>query len=99
MSQEKEATGSGRKERTRLRPSEKYEIFAYVLSGQATQREAAERFKVDRSTVVHVRERRVGGSGRSRGRDRPAAGHDPRAGRRAAPASGKKVYPFEGLSI
>ncbi len=25
-----------------------------VLTGQATQREAAERFKVDRSTVVHA---------------------------------------------
>lgn len=40
--------------RTRLGPSEKYEIFVNVLSGQATQREAADRFKVDRSTVVHV---------------------------------------------
>ena len=36
-------------------PSQKYEIFVSVLTGQATQREAAEeRFKVDRSTVVHA---------------------------------------------
>ena len=45
---------AGRKPRKRLAPSEKYEIFVQVLTGQATQREAAERFGVDRSTVVHV---------------------------------------------
>jgi transposase-like protein len=45
---------SSRKPRRRLSPSQKYEIFVSVLTGQATQREAAERFKVDRSTVVHA---------------------------------------------
>lgn len=45
---------AGRKPRKRLAPSEKYEIFVQVLTGQATQREAAEKFGVDRSTVVHV---------------------------------------------
>jgi transposase-like protein len=43
-----------RKPRRRLAPSEKYEIFVSVLTGQATQREAAEKWKVDRSTVVHI---------------------------------------------
>ena len=43
-----------RKRRRRLSPSEKYEIYVAVLTGQATQREAAERYGVDRSTVVHV---------------------------------------------
>ena len=42
---------NGRKRR-RLSPSEKYEIYVGVLTGQFTQREAAERFGVDRSTVV-----------------------------------------------
>jgi transposase-like protein len=47
--------GSGtRKTRRRLSPSEKYEIFVQVLTGQATQREAADRAGVDRSTVVHI---------------------------------------------
>lgn len=45
---------SRRRARRRLTPSQKYEIFVSVLTGQATQREAAERFKVDRSTVVHA---------------------------------------------
>jgi transposase-like protein len=45
---------AGGKPRKRLAPSEKYEIFVAVLTGQATQREAAERFGVDRSTVVHI---------------------------------------------
>jgi hypothetical protein len=44
----------GRKPGKRLTPSEKYEIYVAVLTGQATQREAAERFGVDRSTVVHI---------------------------------------------
>ena len=42
------------KSRRRLAPSEKYEIFVSVLTGQATQREAAAKWKVDRSTVVHI---------------------------------------------
>jgi len=44
---------SGRARR-RLSASEKYELYLSVVTGQATQREAAERWKVDRSTVVHV---------------------------------------------
>jgi transposase-like protein len=40
--------------RRRLAPSEKYEVFVSVLTGQATQREAAAKWKVDRSTVVHI---------------------------------------------
>jgi transposase-like protein len=43
-----------RKPRKRLAPSEKYEIFVQVLTQQATQREAADKFGVDRSTVVHI---------------------------------------------
>lgn len=45
------AQGKGRR---RLSPSEKYEVFVQVLTGQATQREAAARAGVDRSTVVHI---------------------------------------------
>jgi transposase-like protein len=45
---------NSRKTRRRLAPSEKYELFVSVLTGQATQREAAEKWKVDRSTVVHI---------------------------------------------
>jgi len=43
-----------RKARRRLAPSEKYEVFVSVLTGQATQREAAEKWKVDRSTVRQI---------------------------------------------
>ena len=38
----------------RLAPSEKYELFVQVLTQQSTQREAAEKFGVDRSTVIGV---------------------------------------------
>ena len=44
----------GRKLRKRLAPSEKYEVFVQVLTQQATQREAAEKWGVDRSTVVSI---------------------------------------------
>ncbi|MGH8825934.1 MAG: helix-turn-helix domain-containing protein [Jiangellaceae bacterium] len=40
--------------RRRLSPSEKYEMWVSVLTGQATQREAADRYGIDRSTVVHT---------------------------------------------
>jgi transposase-like protein len=43
---------NGKGRRRRLSPSEKYEIYVSVLTGQATQREAADRYGVDRSTVV-----------------------------------------------
>ena len=45
--------GSARAKK-RLSPSEKYELYLSVLTGQATQREAAAKWKVDRSTVVHI---------------------------------------------
>lgn len=38
--------------RRRLSAAQKYEMFVSVLTGQATQREAAEAYGVDRSTVV-----------------------------------------------
>jgi transposase-like protein len=43
---------NGKGKRRRLSPSEKYEIYVSALTGQATQREAAARYGVDRSTVV-----------------------------------------------
>lgn len=46
------AAVNGKRKRRRLAASEKYEIFVSVLTGQATQREAAEAHGVDRSTVV-----------------------------------------------
>jgi transposase-like protein len=45
---------NSRRPRRRLAPSEKYELWVSVLTGQATQREAAARYGVDRSTVVQV---------------------------------------------
>lgn len=47
-------TVSSGKPRRRLSPSEKYELWIAVLMGQCTRREAANRWKVDRSTVVHI---------------------------------------------
>jgi transposase-like protein len=38
--------------RRRLSPSENYEMWMSIVTGQATQREAADRYGVDRSTVV-----------------------------------------------
>ena len=42
------------KSRRRLAPSEKYEVYVQVLTQQATQREAAEAWGVDRSTIVAI---------------------------------------------
>ena len=43
-----------RKSRRVLAPSQKYEMWVALLTGQAAQREAAEKYGVDRSTVVSV---------------------------------------------
>ena len=52
------STGGGsagaRKPKRHLPPSEKYELWVSVLTGQATQGEAATKYRVDRSTVVTV---------------------------------------------
>ena len=45
---------NSQKTRRRLAPSEKYEMFVSVLTGQATQREPAAKWGVDRSTVTHI---------------------------------------------
>jgi transposase-like protein len=47
-------TGNSGKPRRRLSPSEKYQLCVEVLTGQATQREAAAKWGVDRSTVVQI---------------------------------------------
>jgi transposase-like protein len=43
-----------RKHRRRLSTSEKHELYASVLSGQSSQREAADRWKVNRATAAHI---------------------------------------------
>ena len=43
-----------RKPRTRLAPSQKYEVFTAVLTSSATQRELAERYRIDRSTIQAI---------------------------------------------
>lgn len=47
-------SSGGPGKRRRLSPSEKYELWISVLTGQATQREAAAQYGVDRSTVVGI---------------------------------------------
>lgn len=47
------SNGSG-KPRVQLSPAEKYELWIAVLTGECTQRQAADRCGVDRSTVVGI---------------------------------------------
>jgi len=54
MSDQSVSKSSGRKRRKVLAPSQKYELWVSLLTGQATQREAAEKYGVDRSTVIGV---------------------------------------------
>lgn len=46
--------GGSRRERRYLTAEEKYQVWLEVVSGQGTQREIADRWGVDRSTVVHI---------------------------------------------
>lgn len=45
--------GRGRRRRY-LTPQEKYQVWQEVVAGQGTQREIADRWGIDRSTVVHI---------------------------------------------
>ncbi len=42
------------KRRRLLAPSQKYELFVSVLAGQYTQREAAAKWRIDRTTVTTI---------------------------------------------
>lgn len=54
MSSAGQVKKDGRKPRRVLPPSEKWELFTTVLTGQLTQREAAAKWRVDRSTVTTI---------------------------------------------
>ena len=44
----------GRKRRKALAPSQKYEVFTATLTSSATQRELAEKYGVDRTTIRSI---------------------------------------------
>lgn len=48
------AMRSERKSRRVLPPSEKWEVFTAIVAGRFTQREAAAKWRVDRSTVTTI---------------------------------------------
>lgn len=50
-----EAQGGGKRRlRRHLTPQEKYQVWCELVAGQGTQREIADKWGVDRSTVVHI---------------------------------------------
>jgi transposase len=46
----------GRRAKRFLSPTEKYELWLQLVTGELSQNEAAERFGVDRSTVMRIRQ-------------------------------------------
>lgn len=50
-----DSSGSTGRRRRRLTPQEKYQVFLEVVTGQVgSQREAADKWRVDRSTVARI---------------------------------------------
>lgn len=45
---------ASRPKRKRLAPSQKYEVFTSVLTSSATQRELADKYGVDRTTIRSI---------------------------------------------
>ena len=45
---------ASRRRRKKLAPSQKYEVFTAVLTSSATQRELAEKYGVDRTTIRSI---------------------------------------------
>ena len=52
MAEQQLGRGGGR--RRRFTPQEKYQVWLEVASGGARQREVADRWGIDRSTVTHI---------------------------------------------
>jgi transposase len=46
----------GRRAKRFLSPTEKYELWLQLATGELSQSEAAERFGIDRSTVMRIRQ-------------------------------------------
>jgi len=46
----------GRRAKRFLSPSQKYELWLQLATGELSQSEAAERFGIDRSTVMRIRQ-------------------------------------------
>lgn len=46
---------AGRRRKRFLSPSEKYEIWLQLVRGEVTMAEAADRWQVDRSTILRIR--------------------------------------------
>ncbi|MFP5308042.1 MAG: helix-turn-helix domain-containing protein [Actinomycetes bacterium] len=46
--------GEKRRRRRQLTPAEKYQVWLEVVTGQGSQREIADKWGIDRSTVVHI---------------------------------------------
>ena len=46
----------GRRAKRFLSPTEKYELWLQLVTGELSQSEAAERFGIDRSTVMRIRQ-------------------------------------------
>lgn len=45
---------ASRRKRKRLAPSQKYEVFTSVLTSSATQRELADKYGIDRTTIRSI---------------------------------------------
>jgi transposase len=54
--QDPERDRLGRRAKRFLSPSQKYELWLGLVTGELSQSEAAERFGVDRSTVMRIRQ-------------------------------------------
>lgn len=61
MSQAQDATPSRRRPKRVLSAQEKYQVYQQLLTGELSQRQAAERWGVDPTTVMRIR--RVGREG------------------------------------
>lgn len=48
------SSGTPRRKRKKLAPSQKYEVFTSMLTSSATQRELAEKYGVDRTTIRSI---------------------------------------------
>lgn len=79
MTEQRTRGGGGRRRKKFLSPEQKYELWTALVRGDQTQRELADRFGVDRSTVIKVAQVAKAAALSALAASRPGGAGDPKA--------------------
>ena len=76
MSEQQYCSSSARRKRRTLSAEEKLQVWLQLLTGETTQRQAAERWNVDPTTIMRIRRVARAGGLSALAQSRPGGGED-----------------------